>query len=95
MVMTKEEVLQVAQLARLKLTEEEAEQYAQQLSAILQQAEALRKLDTEGVPPTIQVLDVKNVMREDEVRPSPPLEAILQNAADHEDGFFRVPAILE
>ena len=95
MAITREEVLHVAKLARLKLTEEETQQYTRQLDAILNFAEQLKALDTENVPPTTHVLDVKNVMREDEVRPSWPREAVLQNAPDQEDGYFRVPDVLE
>ncbi|MGQ9628623.1 MAG: Asp-tRNA(Asn)/Glu-tRNA(Gln) amidotransferase subunit GatC [Anaerolineae bacterium] len=90
-----EEVEHIAELAKLGLTEEEKEKFRGQLSAILEYAERLQKLDTEAIPPTATVLPLRNVMREDEVEPSFPREKILSNAPDREDGYFRVKAILE
>ncbi|UFJ41037.1 Asp-tRNA(Asn)/Glu-tRNA(Gln) amidotransferase subunit GatC [Brevibacillus humidisoli] len=92
---TRKEVEHVANLARLTLTEEEAERYTNDLNAILQFAAKLNELDTSDVPPTSHATDVKNVMREDENRPSLPRETVLKNAADHEDGQFKVPAVFE
>lgn len=90
-----EEVEHIAELAKLGLSEEEKEKFREQLSAILEYAEKLQKLDTEAIPPTATVLPLRNVMREDEVEPSFPREKILANAPDAEDGYFRVKAILE
>lgn len=89
------DVEHVAELARLELTEEEKTAYAEQLNEILQYVEKLNELDTDSVEPTSHVLPLTNVMREDEVRPSPPIEAVLRNAPEEEDGQFKVPAILE
>lgn len=95
MAITREQVKYVAAVARLKLTEEEAEQYTEQINNILQFAEKLNELDTEHVEPTSHVSVAKNVMREDEVRPSLDREKVLQNAPDSQDGMFRVPAVFE
>lgn len=94
MVLTKKQVEHVALLARLELSAEEKEQYATQLSAILEYVEALNKLDTENVPPTAHVLPIKNVFREDLVCDHMANEKALQNAPDKEGNYFRVPRIL-
>jgi aspartyl-tRNA(Asn)/glutamyl-tRNA(Gln) amidotransferase subunit C len=93
--LTSDEVRHVAELARLHLTEEEIERYAQQLSAILDYAERLREVDTSGVPPTPYVLPLQNVMAEDIPQPSLPNEVALANAPDKANGFFRVRAVFE
>ncbi|SDY15500.1 Asp-tRNA(Asn)/Glu-tRNA(Gln) amidotransferase subunit GatC [Thermoactinomyces sp. DSM 45892] len=95
MAITKTEVEHVANLARLTLTEEETEQFTDQLNRILQMAEKLNELDTTGIEPTSHVLPMANVLREDEVRPSLPLEKVLLNAPDQKDGLVRVPAVFE
>jgi aspartyl-tRNA(Asn)/glutamyl-tRNA(Gln) amidotransferase subunit C len=89
------QVEHVAQLARLALSDEEKELFREQLSAILEYAERLQTLDTDEIPPTATVLPLENIMRDDEVRPSLPLEDVLANAPDVEDGCFRVPVVLE
>ncbi|MBH8598491.1 Asp-tRNA(Asn)/Glu-tRNA(Gln) amidotransferase subunit GatC [Thermoactinomyces sp. CICC 10523] len=95
MTISKEQVQKVAALARLKLTEQEADQYTVQLNNILQFAEKLNELETEQVEPTSHVLPMANVLREDEVMPSLPREKALANAPDQQDGMFRVPAVFE
>jgi len=92
--LTKEQVEHVALLARLELSDEEKEKYATQLSAILEYAEALNKVDTENVPPTAHVLPLKNVFREDRVCDHLANEKALANAPDREGNYFRVPRIL-
>jgi len=92
---TVQDVEHVANLARLNLSAEEKEQFAGQLDAILKYAEKLNELDTSNIEPTSHVLPLANVMREDEVRPSWPIEQVLANAPDEEDGHFKVPAVLE
>jgi len=92
--LTKEQVEHVALLARLELSDEEKEKYATQLSAILEYAEALNKVDTENVPPTAHVLPLKNVFREDRVCAHLANEKALANAPDREGNYFRVPRIL-
>ncbi len=95
MVLTREEVEHIANLARLALTEEEKERFRQQLSAVLEYAARLQELDTEAIPPTATVLPLRNVMRPDEPRPPAPREDILANAPDAEENCFKVPAIWE
>lgn len=95
MTLTLAEVEHIAHLARLKLTPAEKELYRQQLSAILEYAARLQKLDTSGIPPTASVLPPRSVLREDEPRPGLPVEDVLQNAAQTENQQFRVPPVLE
>lgn len=92
---SKEQVKHVAHLARLAITEEEAEMFTNQLDAIITFAEQLNELNTDNVQPTSHVLDMKNVMREDQPEPGLPREVVLKNAPDQKDGLFRVPAILD
>ncbi len=92
--LTKKQVEHVALLARLELSDEEKEQYAIQLNAILEYAEALNKLDTENVPPTAHVLPLKNVFREDRVSDHLANEKAVANAPNREGNYFRVPKIL-
>ncbi|NBD24352.1 Asp-tRNA(Asn)/Glu-tRNA(Gln) amidotransferase subunit GatC [Paenibacillus glycinis] len=89
------DVEHVANLARLELSEQEKEQFAGQLNAILKYAEKLNELQTDDVEPTTHVLPVRNVMREDAIRESVANETALRNAPDDEDGQFKVPAVLE
>lgn len=95
MSITTNDVQHVANLARLALTDEEKETFTGQLNAILKYAEKLNELNTDGVEPTSHVLPLANVMRADEVRESLPIEAVLRNAPDEEDGQIKVPAVLE
>jgi aspartyl-tRNA(Asn)/glutamyl-tRNA(Gln) amidotransferase subunit C len=66
-----------------------------QLSAVLDHISMLQDVDTSDIPPTAQVIQLENVMRDDEVHPSLPVEAALQNAPRKEDGYFRVNAVLD
>lgn len=92
---TKDQVKHVAHLARLAITDDEAEKLTEELTAIIGFAEQLNELDTEGVEPTTHVLDMKNVMRKDEPKPWITQEEALKNAPDKKDGHYRVPAIME
>lgn len=85
----------IAELAKLQLTEEEIDRYAEQLSDILAYAEKLQALDTDAIPPTASVLPLRNVLRPDEVAPSLPRDEVLANAADTAEGQFRVDAVLD
>lgn len=91
---TLKEVKHVANLARLAITEEEAERFQEQLDAIIGFAEQLNELDTEAIEPTSHVLDMKNVMREDVPEKGLPREEILKNVPEHQDGYIKVPSIL-
>lgn len=95
MSITIKDVEHVANLARLELSEEEKAVFTEQLNAILKYAEQLNKLDTDGVEPTSHAIPLFNVTRDDEVRPSLPIEQVMANAPEEEDGQFRVPAIME
>ena len=85
----------IAELARLGLSEDEKVLFAEQLSAILDYAAMLQRLDTSAIPPTASVLALENVMRDDVARPSLPREDVLANAPHAVDGEFQVPAILD
>ena len=90
-----QDVEHVARLARLALTQPEKARLRQQLSAILGYIDKLKQLDVEGVEPTTHVVPRVNVMRDDEVEPCFPREAMTANAPDPAGGFFRVPRIIE
>jgi aspartyl-tRNA(Asn)/glutamyl-tRNA(Gln) amidotransferase subunit C len=91
-VIDREQVLHVARLARLRLTDEEVERMSDELSSILEHVERINELDLEGVAPTSHVIDVENVLRADEPRPSWPRERVLSVAPDATDDGFRVPS---
>ena len=88
----REQVLHVARLARLQLSDAEVETMTGELSKILEHIERINELDLEGVPPTSHVVEVANALREDEPRPSMPVERALQSAPDAALGGFRVPS---
>ena len=91
MAISKDEVLHVARLARLDLTDDEVGRFTEQLSAILEAVAKVSELDLSDVEPTAHPLDVVNVWAPDEPRPSLPVEEALANAPGREDGFFKVP----
>ena len=95
MALTSDEVRHIATLARVELNDAEVERYREQLSSILAHFETLNAIDTSDVPPTAQTLDLLNVERDDEPRPSPPLDEVLRNAPRREGGYLRVRAVLE
>ncbi|MFW6000999.1 MAG: Asp-tRNA(Asn)/Glu-tRNA(Gln) amidotransferase subunit GatC [Halanaerobium sp.] len=83
-----------ANLAQLKLDEEEKELYTEQIGKILDYVDKLNELDTEDVVPTAYTVPMKNVLREDKVEDSLPREKSLANAPDKKDGHFRAPKIM-
>ncbi len=95
MELTRDEVMRIAQLARIKLTEEEVTSLASQLSNILGHIAAMQEVDTSGVPISASILPVTNVMREDAAEPSLPIDEALANTPEREDNFARVKAVLE
>ncbi len=95
MKITRKDVEHVALLSRLELGENDVAKFTGQLNAILDYIDVLNKVDTAGVEPTAHVLPLQNVMRADEARPSLPRELALANAPEREDGYFKVPKILE
>jgi len=95
MKLNREEVLHIALLARLGLSKDEVERFREQLSNILENFEVLQQVDTGGVPPTAQSIDLQNVLRDDKPDASLPPAEILANAPQKEEGFFRIRAVLE
>jgi len=92
--LSRSDVEHVAQLARLGLTEDELAHLETELNHILDQYAALAALDTEHIAPTAQTIEVENILREDEVRPSLSPAEILGSAPDQQGEYFVVPPIL-
>jgi aspartyl-tRNA(Asn)/glutamyl-tRNA(Gln) amidotransferase subunit C len=88
----REQVLHVARLARLRLTEDEIESMTGDLSTVLDHIEKIGELDLDGVEPTSHVVELENVLRPDEPRPSLPREVALAEAPDSDGVGFRVPS---
>ncbi len=95
MKISREEVLHIALLARLGLTEEEVARLSEQLSNILENFEILQQVDTTDIPPTAQSITLQNVVSDDEIAPSLPSSEVLANAPQKEGDLFRVRAVLE
>ena len=95
MALTRQDVKDVAALARLDLSPEEEELLTQQLDKILHYVEKLSQLDTKDVEPLAHVGDIVNAFREDRVTNQPATEPLLSNAPDREGNFFKVPKIIE
>jgi len=95
MALTLEQVRHIARLARLRLTAEEERRYTGQLSAILDYAERLQRVDTADVPPTAGVQDLRAPLRPDSPRAALPRERVLANAPATDDGMFLVPPVLD
>ena len=95
MKLSREEVLSIARLARLGLSEAEIDRMGEQLSDILENFEILKQVETSDVLPTVQSIDLQNVLRDDEVALSLPSDKVLANAPRKEGDYFRVQAVLE
>ena len=95
MPLDRQQVINIATLARIALSDEEVELFRVQLSQILEQFEVLSELDTTGVPPTGHAVDLQTVMRDDDAQGSLTQEEVLSNAPRKEGGFFRVKPVLE
>lgn len=93
--LTRDQVLHIAELAKLGLTEAETELFAEQLSEILGYAQRLNELDTDAIPPTAQAIPMFNVTRPDAVQPSLTPDEVLANAPRRQDDLFEVKAILD
>jgi aspartyl-tRNA(Asn)/glutamyl-tRNA(Gln) amidotransferase subunit C len=91
-VIDRDQVLHVAKLARLKLTDQEVEKMASELSGILEHVEHINELDLENVEPTSHVVAIENVLRADEPRPSWSSDEVLERAPEPASGSFRVPS---
>jgi aspartyl-tRNA(Asn)/glutamyl-tRNA(Gln) amidotransferase subunit C len=86
------QVLHVANLARLELSDDEVERMSAELTKILDHVEKISELELDGVPPTTHVVDVPNALRADEPRPCLPREVALGQAPAVADGGFLVPS---
>ena len=95
MPLTREEVLRLADIYHIELSDEEIVQMQEQMASILEQFQSLSLLDTDGVEPTSHAVPLATVMREDVPVPSYPQEAVLGNAPDTEGEFFQVHTVLE
>ena len=95
MKISREEVLHIALLARLGLTDEEVDRLSEQLSNILENFEILQQVDTTDVPPTTQSIALQNVVSDDSIDPSLPSNEVLANAPQKEGDLFKVRAVLE
>lgn len=95
MAVTREDVDNVAALARLYFTDEEKEEMIGTLNDILEYFDKLSELDTEDIEPLTHILQVQNVMREDEVKPSFDQKTALKNAPKHDRGHFVIPRVIE
>ena len=95
MKVTREDVENVALLSRLSIDEKDMDKNIQELSEFLEYVARLQQMDTENVMPTAHVLPIQNVFREDVVKPSLDRDLALSNAPESEDGYFRVPKIIE
>lgn len=93
--LTRSQVEHVAKLARLSLTETEAEAFTSQMGRILEHIENLNRLDTSNVPPTYHAVSLQNVVREDKPHLSLEREKVLAQAPDSDAGCFKVPKITE
>ena len=93
--LSREEVIHIAALARMGMSEAEIEKAREQLSNILENFEVLKEIDTTNVPPTAQSIHLQNVLREDRTRESLPAEDVLANAPDREGDLFKLRPVLE
>jgi len=91
---TKEEVTKVAQLARLKLNDNQLEKHAEQLEKILDYIKQLEEINTENIPCTTRAIEVVNVMRQDQQQTFENTEELLNLAPSRENNFFKVPKII-
>jgi aspartyl-tRNA(Asn)/glutamyl-tRNA(Gln) amidotransferase subunit C len=94
MAVTKKDVEKIAELARLKFTEEELENFTPQMNEILSYMDKLNELDTENVEPLSHPVEQTNVFREDEMKPSITTEEALKNAPSKDEHHFKVPKVI-
>lgn len=95
MSLTLDDVAKIANLARLDLSDDELKRYQGQLGTILDHVAVLDEVDLEGVEPTAHAVARQNVMRADEIRPSLPTEAALQNAPKQKNNQFLIQTVLD
>ena len=95
MKISQKDVEHVARLARLTVAPDELQTLTEQMDAILGYVNKLNELDTEGIEPMAHAVPMSNAFREDEIRPAIGVERALQNAPQGEDGYFKVPKVIE
>ena len=95
MKLSKQEVMYIATLCRVGMTDADLEKFSDQLSNILEQFEVLKSVNTDNVQPTAHSIPLNNVWRDDVARPSLTAEEVLKNAPDKEEGFIKVKQVLE
>ncbi len=95
MKITEDAVRKIASLSRIMLTDDETEEFTRQLGRIISYMDKLDKLDTSGVSPASHVVEMKNVFRKDEPKPSLPPGKALSNAPDRHKNYFKVPGIID
>ena len=93
--LSREEVIAIAELAKLQLTDDEVELYGEQLSACLAYFEKLQEVDTSDIPPTASVLPLKNILRKDEPKTALTPQEVIANAPEAMDDQFLVSAVLD
>ena len=94
MIVSKDEILHIADLSDLNIKENEVDEYAKNLQDILNFVEVLNKVDTENIEESVRTVDNVNVFRKDEVKEFEDKESLLQNAPDKEDGMFKIPKVI-
>lgn len=92
---SREELLKLAALARLKLDESEIERFQKDIAEMLAYVKTLEEVDTSGIEPQLQALIAGNVLREDTVQPSLPVDEALKNAPDRIDNYLKVPKVVD
>jgi len=93
--LSRDEVIHIALLARVGMSEADIEKTSEQLSHILENFEILKEVDTTGIPPTAQSINLRNVFREDVTCGSMTAEQVLANAPDREEDFIKLRAVLD
>lgn len=94
MIVSKDEILHIADLADLNIKDNEVEEYAKNLQDILNFVEILNKVDTDNVEESIRTIETSNVFRKDEVKEFEDKESLMQNAPDKEDNMFKIPKVI-
>ena len=94
MAISKEEIIHIAKLASLNLSEAEIERYANDMTEILEYANMINSVNTDEIKETIAANENYNVFRKDEVIPSTDRDVLLQNAPSKDDGMFRIPKVI-
>ena len=94
MIISKDEILHIANLADLNIKDDEIDEYAKNLQDILNFVNILNKVDTENVEESIGVVNNTNVFRKDEIKVFEDKDALLQNAPDQENNMFKIPKVI-